>query len=134
MPDKHLFEYAVIRVVPRVEREEFLNVGVVLFCQPQRFLQARWGLSHERLQAFMAHLPDPELLDLCTEIQARLQAFERISQGGADSGPIGQLPPASRFRWLTAARSTIVQTSPVHPGLCADSGETLARLFEQLVL
>lgn len=134
MPDKHLVEYAVIRVVPRVEREEFLNVGVVLFCASQRFLQTRWQLPTDRLRAFLPNVPGDELADRCGEIRARLQAFEQISLGGPTAGPIGQLPPASRFRWLTAARSTVVQTSPVHPGFCTDPTEMLTKLFEQLVL
>ena len=127
MHDKHLFEYAVIRVVPCVAREEFMNVGVILYCSAQGFLQTRYHLNAERLQAF------PGDVDIA-ELQERLQAFERICRGGAAGGTIGRLPLASRFRWLTATRSTVVQTSPVHPGLCADAGETLDRLYNQLVL
>ncbi|MBD2716290.1 DUF3037 domain-containing protein [Hymenobacter sp. BT646] len=127
MPAMHLFEYAVVRVVPRVEREEFCNVGVVLYCRDQGFLQCRFGLDEARLRA----LGGPDL-DL-EELQARLQAFERICQGRRQGGPIGQLGIAERFRWLTATRSTVVQTSAVHPGLCTDAAETLARLFRQLV-
>ena len=124
---KHLFEYAVLRVVPRVEREEFLNVGVILYCSPQGFLQATCELNETRLSAFAgAHL------DLA-DVRARLHSFERICQGRATGGPIGQLAIASRFRWLTAQRSTIIQSSPVHPGLCEDAATTLARLHSQLV-
>ena len=126
MPAKDLFEYAVLRVVPHVEREEFLNVGVILYCKAQGFLQARFSLPEARLRAFTHEL------DLA-EITARLQAFERICQGKATGGPIGRLPIAERFRWLTATRSTVVQTSAVHPGLCANAAETLARLHAQLV-
>jgi hypothetical protein len=126
MPEKHLFEYAVIRVMPRVEREEFLNVGVIVYCAAQGFLQTVYELDAARLQAFCQDL------DL-QELQDRLHAFERICAGGIDGGTIGLLPLASRFRWLTATRSTIVQTSKVHPGLCGDAGETLARLHAQLV-
>lgn len=122
----HLFEYAVLRVVPRVEREEFLNVGVVVYCRSLGFLQTRYELTEARMQAFA---PGADL----AEITARLQAFDRICQGRTAGGTIGQLPVAERFRWLTATRSTIVQTSPVHPGLCADAGEKLAQLFAQLV-
>ncbi len=121
-----LFEYAVLRVVPRVEREEFLNVGVIVYCRSQGFLETRFELPEARLLAFAPGL------DL-EEITARLQAFARICQGRATGGTIGQLPIAERFRWLTATRSTVVQTSPVHPGLCADASETLARLYTQLV-
>ncbi|MBF9253087.1 DUF3037 domain-containing protein [Pontibacter sp. 172403-2] len=127
MQEKHLFEYAVIRVVPRVEREEFLNVGVIMYCAAQGFLQIKYKLDQERLRAFSAELNMQELVE-------RLCAFERICAGRTMGGTIGQLPVASRFRWLTAARSTVVQTSPVHPGLCADAPQTLARLFAQLVL
>jgi hypothetical protein len=127
MTENHLFEYAVIRVVPRVEREEFLNVGIILYCRDQQFLQARFSLNEDRLQAFCA------LINL-DELREHLLALEKISSGEKDSGPIGQLDIASRFRWLTAKRSTIVQTSQVHPGLCADARETLDRLYSQLVL
>ncbi len=127
MPEKHLFEYAVIRVVPRVEREEFLNVGVILYCPAASFLRTMWALPGERLGAFSAQTD----LTILTE---RLRAFERICAGQSEGGTIGQLPIAGRFRWLTATRSTVVQTSPVHPGLCADAADTLVRLFAQLVL
>lgn len=123
----HLYEYAVIRVVPCVERGEFLNVGVILYCSAQRFLQTTYALPDERLRAFSTHL------DLA-ELHERLRAFERICAGRKEGGAIGQLPTAARFRWLTATRSTVVQTSPVHPGLCADAAETLTKLFAQLVL
>ncbi len=127
MQEKHLFEYAVIRFVPCVEREEFLNVGVIVYCAKQGFLQTIYTLNEEKLRAFS------ENADLA-ELHERLQAFERVCAGGNDGGPIGKLPVASRFRWLTAARSTVVQTSAVHPGLCADAKETLERLHKQLVL
>ncbi|UYZ64208.1 DUF3037 domain-containing protein [Hymenobacter weizhouensis] len=127
MPDKHVFEYAVVRVVPRVEREEFLNVGVVLYCRAQGFLQCRFAAPDARLRAFAG-----PTLDL-DELTARLHAFERICQGRRTGGPIGQLGLAERFRWLTAQRSTVVQTSPVHPGLCEDAAATLERLYAQLV-
>jgi hypothetical protein len=127
MPAMQLFEYAVLRVVPRVEREEFVNVGVILYCPAQGFLQVKSELDEARLRAFAG--PRLDLDDL----RERLRAFERICRGRAEGGPIGQLAVASRFRWLTAQRSTVVQTSAVHPGLCADAGATLARLFAELV-
>ncbi|MHA6249611.1 DUF3037 domain-containing protein [Pontibacter sp. CAU 1760] len=127
MQEKHLFEYAVIRVVPCVDREEFLNVGVILYCASKGFLQTVYTLPPARLKAFAATL-DVE------ELQERLRAFESICAGGKNGGTIGQLPLASRFRWLTATRSTVVQTSPVHPGLCADPQETIDKLHAQLVL
>lgn len=127
MQQKHLFEYAVIRVVPRVEREEFLNIGVILYCAKQQFLQARYLLDEARLQSFYAGL------DLF-ELKEHVCSIERICTGSKDAGPIGKLDMASRFRWLTATRSTVVQTSKVHPGFCADAAETLGKLFVQLVM
>ncbi|GAA3993977.1 DUF3037 domain-containing protein [Hymenobacter fastidiosus] len=124
----HLFEYAVLRVVPRVEREEFINVGVIVYCAAQGFLQTRFALPEARLQALAG-----DGLDL-TDVTARLRAFEQICRGRQEGGTIGQLPPASRFRWLTATRSTVVQTSAVHPGRCEDAAATLLRLLSQLVL
>ncbi|GAA4431058.1 DUF3037 domain-containing protein [Pontibacter saemangeumensis] len=127
MPEKHLFEYAVIRVVPCVAREEFLNVGVILYCAAKGFLQTAYHLDEARLRAFTKEVD-------ITELEERLQALARICKGGKTGGTIGQLPVASRFRWLTATRSTVVQTSPVHPGLCTDPQDTLDRLYHQLVL
>lgn len=126
MQQKHLFEYAVIRVVPKVEREEFLNIGVILYCAKQQFLQTRYLLNQTRLKAFSS---DVEI----NELQDHLCAFERICIADSAAGPIGKLDMASRFRWLTATRSTVLQTSKVHPGMSENSMETLQRLFEQLV-
>lgn len=126
MQEKNLFEYAIIRVVPRVEREEFLNVGVILYCPDKKFLQAKSFLNKERLSSFC---PD---LDI-HELELRLLAIDQISKGVDEGGPIARLPAASRFRWLTSARSTIVQTSAVHPGLCDSPQATLNRIFEELV-
>ncbi|MGB3852440.1 MAG: DUF3037 domain-containing protein [Tunicatimonas sp.] len=126
MPDKHWFEYAVIRWVPRVEREEFLNVGVIVYCAAQQFLRVKYELDEHRLRAFSAAT---ELED----VRANLLALQRISAGDQKSGPIAFLDTASRFRWLTAVRSTVVQTSPVHPGLCTDAQVTLEELFDRLV-
>lgn len=127
MQEKHLFEYAVIRVVPHVEREEFLNAGIVLLCASRKFLSAKIELDEERLRSLCNNL------DL-QELREHIASFERICKGGSDSGPIGQLSIAERFRWLTSARSTVLQTSKVHPGLCDDPAEMLEKLFNQLVL
>lgn len=127
MQEKFLFEYAVIRVMPRVEREEFMNVGIILFCAKQKFLKSIFVLDEARIQAFAPKI------DL-QELQDNLCAFERISIAAKGSGPIGQYDQASRFRWLTATRSTVVQCSKVHPGLCTDADETLQRLHQELVL
>ena len=126
MPDHLLFEYAVIRVVPRVEREEFLNAGVILYCKDKKFLQAITSLHSDKLRMLC---PDADF----EEIEKHLCIFKKICSGSKDSGPIGQLDIASRFRWLTAARSTIVQTSRVHPGFTRDPQETLEKLFTQMV-
>jgi hypothetical protein len=124
--DNHLFEYAVIRVVPHVEREEFVNVGVILFCAKKKFLKTHIQLKSEKLKV-LCQKTDLE------ELNQYVMSFERISRGGDDSGPVGKLPLAERFRWLTATRSTVLQTSRVHPGLCVDPDEMLERLFNQLV-
>jgi hypothetical protein len=127
MQEKHLFEYAVIRVVPRVEREEFLNVGIILYCAKQKFLKALFETNDAKLNAFCGKLD-------CQELQDHLRSFELISKGGKAGGTIGALDMASRFRWLTATRSTVVQTSKTHPGFCIDAQETLEKLYAQLVL
>lgn len=126
MPGKHLFEYAVIRIVPKVEREEFLNAGVILYCKDLRYLQARFNINEKRVRAFCEKISTEEL-------QQHLDAFDAICKGEKNAGPIAQLDIASRFRWLTAKRSTIVQTSQVHPGLSDDPAATLQKLYEQLV-
>lgn len=127
MQEKHLFEYAVIRIVPHVEREEFLNAGAVLYCSGKKFLEVKFEVNETKIRAFC------EKLDIA-EIHEYLNSFKRICKGGDDAGPIGKLMIAERFRWLTAIRSTIVQTSKVHAGLCVDPHEMLQRLYEQMVL
>jgi hypothetical protein len=120
------FDYAVIRVVPRVEREEFLNAGVVLFCLQQRFLQARVQVQEERLRALWPHL------DL-EPVRLHLEAFVRICQGDLDAGPIARLSQRERFHWSVAPRSTMIQVSPVHSGLCDDPEVVIEQLFRKLV-
>lgn len=122
----HLFEYAVIRVVPRVEREEFINVGVIIYCPKLKFLKVMFLLNEARVSAL-----SPELDIDC--LKQNISSFEKICHGDIDAGPIARLDLASRFRWLTATRSTVVQSSKVHPGLCADADATLLKLFKQLV-
>lgn len=126
MPEQQLFEYAVIRVVPRVEREEFLNVGVVLYCAKLKFLKVICKPQSAKLLALC-----PEADELM--INEYLVAFEQVCMGDHGAGTISRLPIAERFRWLTATRSTVVQTSKVHPGLCTDPMETLERLYRQMV-
>jgi hypothetical protein len=124
--EKCLFEYAVIRFVPRVEREEFINVGVIVYCPGQSFLTVKFEINEQKLHAFA---PGLEI----AEIEKHLRAFEQISRGGDEAGAIGKLPAGSRFRWLVAPRSTVVQTSPVHTGLCQDAETALDRLLELMV-
>lgn len=126
MQDNNLFEYAVIRYVPRPEREEFLNVGVIVFCKGPGFLQMKYEINENRLKTFY------EKTDIA-ELENALKGFEEISNGKALSSPIAKLDAASRFRWLTAVRSTIIQTSKVHPGLCVQPGDTIEKLFKELV-
>ncbi|HKS28838.1 MAG TPA: DUF3037 domain-containing protein [Pyrinomonadaceae bacterium] len=126
MPERHSFDYAVVRIVPHVEREEFLNVGVILSSQSADFLKARFHVNTRRLYALA-----PEL-DL-KEIESHLEAMRLICEGGEQAGPIGRLPRRARFDWLTAPRSTIIQTSPVHTGLCHDPDQALEQLLRKMV-
>ena len=121
------FSYAIYRLVPRVERGERMNVGVVVFCRPLDYLDARTGLDAGRAQALW---PD---LDL-TAVQPHLDAIERIARADADGGPIAELDTTARFHWLVAPSSTIIQPSAVHTGVCSDPPAQLGRLFETLVL
>ena len=120
------FDYAVIRFVPRVEREEFINVGVILSCPARKFLEARIELDVHKLKAF-APIIEPKA------VRHYLNAIPRICAGDEAAGEIGRLPQRARFYWLTAQRSTIIQCSPVHTGFCADAGETLEHLFDKMV-
>jgi hypothetical protein len=127
MQEKNLYEYAVIRVVPKVEREEFLNVGIVLFCKKAKFIKVLYSLNVEKALLFSAET-DVE------QIQMNLLAFEKVAHGTKDGGPIALMDVPSRFRWLTALRSSVIQTSRPHPGLCDDLENTTRRLFEEFVL
>lgn len=120
------FSYAIVRVVPSVERGEGLNAGVILFCRRLDFLAARIALDERRLNALA---PDfsPNL------VRPHLQAIVRVAAGDPTAGPIAALPPSERFGWLVAPASTIIQPSPVHTGLCENPAETLDELFAELV-
>ena len=120
------FQYAIVRVVPDVERGECVNAGVVLFCRPRRFLAARVELDEERVRAIS---PGADL----DAVRGHLDALVRIAAGEPGGGAIAELPASERFHYLVAPRSTVVQTSPVHSGLCADPAEELERLFERLI-
>lgn len=126
MQEKHVYEYAVIRLIPRVDRGECLNAGVVLYCKTLNFLGFNYELDESRISAF-----SPEIS--VTEIRENLEAFARICKGGKDSGAIGKQDKASRFRWLTAKRSTVIQPSEIHPGYTTDPEETLEKLFFRMV-
>ncbi len=126
MHDHCSYDYAVIRVVPRVDREEFLNVGVIVSCPAKDFLEARIELDEARLLAF-----DPSL-DI-EAIRNHLASIPRICSGGPDAGPIGQLSQRERFHWLVAPRSTIIQTSRAHTGRCTDPDPVSERLLDRMV-
>jgi len=126
MHDHETYDYAIIRVVPKVEREEFVNVGVIVSCPARGFLEARIELDESRLMAI-----DPTL-DVET-IRAHLASIPTICAGGEPAGPIGQLSQRERFRWLVAPRSTIIQTSSVHTGCCKDPTAVLERLLDTMV-
>jgi hypothetical protein len=127
MQEQHLYEYAVIRVLPVVEREEFLNAGIIMFCKKANFISVLFSLEKINSHLLSQQL-DPE------QLQLNLKAFEMIANGDPDGGPIARLDLPSRFRWLTAVRSSAIQTSRPHPGLCRDLKQTAQRLFEELVL
>ncbi|MCM1067898.1 MAG: DUF3037 domain-containing protein [Muribaculaceae bacterium] len=124
-PEKHLYEYAVVRYVPRVERGEYINVGLVMMCKRRRWLRARIALDSTRA---LALCPDADL----ASVQAQLGSFAAIADGHSAS-PIAALDAHERFRWLTAVRSACISTSRPHPGLCADLDATFDRLFAELV-
>ena len=125
MPDP-TFDYAVIRVVPRVERQEFLNAGIILFCRTRRFLAAQIALDRERLVCFAPGLD-------ASDVEHHLSVFPLVCAGDPAAGPIGQLPLAGRFHWLVAPRSTTIQTSPVHSGMSADPERSLEHLMRVMV-
>jgi len=127
MHKNNLFEYAVIRVVPRVEREEFMNVGVILFCKQLQSIDIKIEFNTDKLLALDSKAD-------VNQIKENLRAFEMIANGAKDSGPIGEYGPAERFRWLTATRSTIVQCSKIHPGFCDEPKQALSKIFEEMVL
>ena len=120
------FDYAIVRVVPRVDREEFLNAGVILYCRARDFLAARVDLDPGRFAVLAPHADLPAVL-------AHLDSLARVAAGDANAGPIAKLPPAERFHWIVAPRSAVLQVSPVHAGLCTDPSEALERLVDQMV-
>ncbi|WP_165044102.1 DUF3037 domain-containing protein [Dysgonomonas sp. ZJ709] len=127
MQEKHLYEYAVIRVLPKVEREEFLNVGIILFSKRAKYIKAIYKIDEDKLRLF-SHDLDME------ELHSYLKAFDKICCGAKDGGPIAALDIPERFRWLTAVRSSSIQTSRPHPGFSCDLDKTVEKLFSELVL
>ena len=126
MPADHAYDYAIVRLVPRVDRGETINVGVIVSCPELSFLAARIELDVARVQALHPGF------DVETA-RAHLDAIPRICGGGADAGPLGALPARARFHWLVAPRSTVIQVSPVHSGRTDDPAAALERLVETLV-
>ena len=126
MQDHYTYDYAIVRVVPKVEREEFVNVGVIVSCPAKAFLDARIELDEERLKVL-----DPSL-DI-ESIRTHLATIPAICAGGEQAGPIGQLSQRKRFHWLIAARSTIIQTSAVHTGYCKNPADVLEHLLDTMV-
>jgi hypothetical protein len=126
-PPRDVFQYAVVRVVPRVERGEQLNAGVILLCRSRRFIGARTALDERRLAALAPDV-DP------ASIRPHLEAIERIAAGDPSAGPIARLEPAERFHWLVSPASTMIQPSEVHTGFSEDPAAELDHLFESLVL
>ena len=127
MPARNSYDYALVRLVPHVERGECINVGVILFCRTQRFLGSLIHLDEKRAVALAPHLD----LDL---VRQHLDRIPLICAGGEQAGSIGLLSQPERFHWLVSPRSTIIQTSPVHSGLCDDPQKTLEELFQEMVL
>jgi hypothetical protein len=126
MPE-HVFDYAVVRVVPRVERGEFINAGVVIHCPTRSYLGCHVSLDRDRLQALDPHAD-------VDAIARHLEAFRRLCLGDPSAGAMAASPARERFHWLVSPRSTVIQTSPVHAGVADDLESTLQRLFEQLVM
>lgn len=114
-------------MLPLVEREEFINVGIILFCKQAKFIKVHFVINEEKLKFFSKELD-------IDQVRKNLESFQKIAAGEKNCGPIAQMDLASRFRWLTAVRSSSVQTSRPHPGLCNDLEQTAQRLFEELVL
>lgn len=126
MQDKHLYEYAIIRVLPKVEREEFINVGLIMFCKRKKFIQFKYEIPQDKIRAFCKDF-DLEQLEL------HLKGFELTANGGKNGGPIGAFEISERFRWLTAIKSSCIQTSRPHPGLTENLEQTFNDLYQELV-
>ncbi len=122
MQDKHLYEYAIIRIVPKVEREEFVNTGIIVFCKKEQYIKVLYKIDKAKLQLYSDELDYDQL-------EQNLQAFVKIAQGAKEGGPIAAFDVPSRFRWMTAVRSSVIQTSRPHPGMCNNLEDISERLF-----
>lgn len=126
MQDKVVYEYAVIRVVPKIEREEFVNIGLILFSKRKRFIKFDYIIHEEKIKGFCNDFDIEQL-------EQNLQSFAKICSGAKDGGPIAQLEADEKFRWITAIKSSSIQSSRPHPGFSDDLEKTFARLYEELV-
>ena len=127
MHEQHLYDYAVIRVVPRVEREEFINVGLMLYCKRQKYLRIQYQIPTDKISAFCKEFD----LD---QLKINLDSFVAICEGKKNAGPIAQFEKDERFRWLTAIKSSSIQTSRPHSGFSTDLDKTFEKLYTELVL
>ncbi|WP_209390412.1 DUF3037 domain-containing protein [Chryseobacterium sp. RR2-3-20] len=127
MQDYKIYEYAVIRLVPKVEREEFFNVGLILFSKKEKFIRFKFHLCENKFKFMHSKLDYIDVIE-------NLVSFEKISKGDKEGGPIALLDIPERFRWLTAVRSSVIQTSRPHPGKSKDLEQTFSKLFQELVL
>lgn len=127
MQNRVTYEFAVIRLVPKVEREEFMNIGVILFSKRKKYLGIKYKIDEARIAAFTSEVD----VDM---IRQYLEAWEKVCRGEPQGGPIGKLELSLRFRWLVASRSTIIQSSPTHPGLCENPEAILDDIYELYVL
>ena len=127
MQNKVTYEYAIIRLVPKVEREEFMNIGVIIFSKQKNYVGIKYNIDKEKIASFSGEV-DVEM------IREYLEGWESVCKGDPAGGIIGKLELSLRFRWLVARRSTIIQSSPTHPGLCADPEKVLTDIFTRYVL
>ena len=127
MHEKHLYEYAVLRVVPKVEREEFINIGLLLFCKRQKYLRIEYHIFSDKISSICSEFDQEQLKE-------NLDSFVKIGNGKKDGGPIATFDIAERFRWLTAVKSSSIQTSRPHSGFSSNLDETFEKLYSELVL
>lgn len=127
MHEKHLYEYAVLRVVPKVEREEFINIGLLLFCKRQKYLRIEYNIFSDKIKSICSEFDIEQLTQ-------NIESFVKIGKGDKNAGPIATFDIAERFRWLTAVKSSSIQTSRPHSGFSSDLDATFEKLYSELVL